>query len=221
MRKADDGGGAETGILKPEPDVSEHQYERYDNCIKSSGLHLRTDRGTDRLGCDVVLVNSKLILQSYCKRGTLRLVELLCLEDHFAAARDLLYLRVRVACRLCDDRDDLLIDLIESHILVECDVGRSSAYEVKAVIQGSLACRCVEGHTGKSREDHDAGDRKDDLSLAYKLDELGLSSLAVQLLILCAQRIEDVHEKPCHEQGCEHGYDDTDRQSVSEALDRA
>ena len=221
MCKADDRGSAEAGILESEPDVNQHQDKCHNDRIESSRLHFGTDRGTDRLGGDVVLVYAELVLQSHCKCRTLCLIELLGLENHFAAARDLLYLRVRVSCHLCDHRDDLLVDLIEAHVLVECDVGRCTAHEIKAVVQSAFSAGCVERHACKSRDDHNTGDREDDLPLACEVNDPGIFCLAVQLLILRTKCVEDVHEKSCDKQGREHGHNDTDGQCVSEALDRA
>ena len=221
MRKADNRGSAEAGILESEPDISQHQDKRHDDCVESGRLHLGTDRGADRLRSDIVLVDLELILQSDRKRRALLLVEFLGLKDHFAAARDLLHLRIGVTGGLCDDRDHLLVDLIEGHVLVECDISGSAAHEIKAVVQGALAAAGVHGHSGQSRDDHDTGDREDNLSLADKVDKLDFSSLSIELFICCAEGVSDVHEKSCHEESREHGYDDTDRQCIRKALDRA
>ena len=150
MCQADYGRSSETRIFEPEPDVDQHQDQRHDNRIECSRLHLRTDRGTDGLGGDVVLVHLELLFQCYGESCALLRIQFLGLEDHFAAACDLLDLGIAVTGHLADNGNNLLVDLFEAHVLIECDVRGSSAHEIKAVIESALASGGIDPHAGKT-----------------------------------------------------------------------
>ena len=162
MSQAQDRGRTEAQILEPEPDVKQHEHQGNTDSDQRVALHLITDGGADGLRSDAVLVDLEFFNQLIGELCALLGIEDCGLEDHFIAARDLLYLHIIVSGHLCKDRNDLFFDVREAHVLIKADTGRRASDKVKAVIEGIALLRLENAHGDKACQNHCDRDRKED-----------------------------------------------------------
>ncbi len=214
------GAGAETDILKPEPDIEKHQDRRHNDRLDGVRLHFRADRGADCLCRNAVRCHIKIVHHHIRKCLTFFHIQRSRLDDHLIRACHLRGLHIAVPGNILDHRHDLCINLLYAHILGQCHGRRRSAHKIKAVIQRHTHLRLVDPHHDESGNDHRSGQAKKHILPGQEIDRLLLFAHAVSLFALDAQRIQHIDQEFGHKKRGKHGQADTKHQRDREALDR-
>ena len=227
MAQRQNRGCCKTDVTETEPDVNQHQADRYDHGDNGMRSHFAGNRGRDRLKADapgcrsvigLVFFNSDLFIQRILQFFTLLQSQNPGLEDNLVAAGNLLSLNLGISRYILNNRLDLVIDFFNRIIFSEGNVGRRTAPKFHAQVQRTLPGRFVDHHGARSNQDRTDGDNEPDFPLLNKRNGFAFRSSSVVFLILHAQRIKCVDNQSGNNQRCEHGKDNTKHQCLGEAF---
>ena len=205
MEQTEYGACTKTYILETEPYIDQHKYRCYQHSYDGFLLHFITDGGADGFRCDLLSVNLKIICHGILKGLTLFLCQGSCFENNLIGSVDLLCLYITVTGNILDQWNYPGINICKAHILIEGNTCRSTANELKAVIQ-RVSCLClIHTHKDEACNDHDKGSSKENCLLLCEPNCLSLSCYAIQLRIRKPKGKECFHDQLSHYHGCKHG----------------
>ena len=181
-------------------------------------FYFLTDGSADILCGDCCITQIKCLGQLLIQFRTFVKIQLFCLDNHLCGSCHLLGLNIVVSGNFCHNRNDILFNLLDGHVIVKLYRCGSTTLELQTVCQRAFAGACIDSHISQSGYNDQNRYREPDLFLTNKIDRLSFFEGAVPFYIFHTKGIQCIHHQLGYYQCGKHGNNNTKCQSLCKSL---